>query len=75
MQWTPLVCFFALMTFSVDDRYMYLVPAIVTPVDARLSTFLYLLIKAFSSSGVTCTPEQKKLKYGNESLQKSHKKT
>ena len=54
MACTPEVPFLARITLSVEERYMYFVPAMMTPLWANWSVLLYLPIKALSSSGVTC---------------------
>lgn len=58
MACTPLVPFLARTTLSVDERYMYFVPAMVKPFIANCSVLLYLAIMPLSSSGVTCKKEE-----------------
>lgn len=54
MTWTPLVPFLARITLSVDERYIYFVPATFIPDWAIESVLPNLEIKPFSSSTVTC---------------------
>lgn len=53
MQCTPTLPSFALMTRSVPERYMYLVPANVTPDDVRMSCFSKPCTNFANSSFVT----------------------
>ena len=59
---TPFIPFLARITLSLEERYMYFMPAIVMPLVAIASTLLYLAIKVLSSSGVTCNNEKDNLK-------------